>query len=423
MKYYLLVLGFALTSLLAKETELRTWKSTAGTSVEAVATDYDGETVTLVTKEDRKITLPASKLSAADREFLKGHFGDATTEEAEAGTPPKLDHPLGEIFGPVEVDSDSHMFMYLPKSLQDGIKAPVLYWTDPVGSQQGTLKRFIEAAELTGVVLAASVESRNGKAAGAIPGVTNGPVQVRDCQPYLAQNFPVDIERTFFSGASGGGATAFLNASKFPSAGAIVYIGYIRDGVKVPRKGAYVVAGGAQDYNRYMSALSAKNLGSSAIHRIYPGAHSGPPDEVCTENLITVYTLDLYRNREERSKEAALFEARLIPWLEKRVESDPASAIFYTDHLLNTCKLSGPSRGKIEKLHSTLTEKTEAVRYLEGFQALLKYSKSHLSKIGYGSKNGHNTPKLQKAAEKIAKNFSDVPKIRAIAEELAKGTK
>ncbi len=146
----------------APPTEMRAWKSTTGTSIEAKATAFADGVATLETAAGRTVQVPAAKLSEADRELLSSHFAGAPAGAASAGAPPSgLPHPLGSAVGPIKAPNGSYV-LYLPNSLKAGRKAPLLFFTDSGGGETGKLRRLMEGAEICGWIVAMSVESRNG---------------------------------------------------------------------------------------------------------------------------------------------------------------------------------------------------------------------------------------------------------------------
>ena len=87
---------------------------------------------------------------------------------------------------------------------------------------------------------------------------------------HLIGSLPVDPQRVYFTGGSGGGAMSFYNAARIPSAGAMPHIGYIPDDTTL-KGGDFFVINGATDYNRYTSAAAVKSFGKNAIHRFFVG--------------------------------------------------------------------------------------------------------------------------------------------------------
>lgn len=417
MKFLLLFLVSLLSLAAAEPTEVREWTSSVGSKIEGKAMSLSEGKVTLKTTAGRTLVLPLAKLSKEDGEFLLEHFKPEPVK-APIFEAPVLDYPLGEVVGPIQASDDSSYFLYLPKSLAAGADAPLFFFTGPNPSKKKTLERFISAAELTGMVLAASVESKNQTNAFEI---NNG--HTKNCLKHIKKSLPVDVERVFFSGTSGGGATSLYNASTIKCLGALPYIAYIPDGSSPPKKGFYYLASGAWDYNRYSSAGAAKKFKNRATHRMYSGGHTMGNSAIAEEGVIWLYTRHIYEKRSDFPEEATRFEVRLSAFLSELSEKNSQLAYFWTDHLLNLCEASGPVRPIIERLHSKLGSDPANVRYLAGRVALDNFSENVFAPVdGKGSLSEHTTPKIQKAAQELVNEYSDTPEIKEIAEELLKKT-
>src|SRR5690606_7421574 len=101
---------------------------------------------------------------------------------------------------------------------------------------------------------------------------------------HAIETLPVDGNRVYFTGGSGGGAMSFYNATRIKSAGAMPHIGYIPQD-STPKSGHFFVISGTNDYNRYASANAVEEIGKEAIHRYFVGPHHEGPDWLCTEGM------------------------------------------------------------------------------------------------------------------------------------------
>ena len=323
----------------------------------------------------------------------------------------------GETVGPIDAGGGSTYFVYLPKTLAEGSAAPVLFWTGAGKSSAKSLRGFLSAAELTGMVVACSVESKNQDNAFVI---NNG--HTERCLEHMEETLPIDPKRVFFTGSSGGGATAFYNADHIDCAGALPYIGYMPNG-KVPGNGDFFyVASGAWDYNRYLSAYAAEELGDKATHRLYPGGHRANTGDIGDEGLCWLYTRELYANGKDRAEERARFEHRFHQHLTEELSEKPHLAYFWTDHLLNLCEVEGQFGEVLKLLAEELAPDQQP--YLDGRKALEAFSEEYYAPLGAGggSKGGHTTPEIEAAAAALAEEFAGVPEIEEIAKELGKKT-
>lgn len=411
-----LTLGASL-HLPAEPTESRTWLSTAGTKLEAKATARDGQAITLVTDQGRTLTVQLSQLSDADQVFLKEHFGTSVPLAPESQAP-SLSEPLGQMIGPISADSDSSYFLYLPTTLVEGIDAPIIFWTGSGQSNQQQLQPFVEVAELTGMVLAASVESKNGTNAFEI---NNS--HTEDCLKDIKKKFPVDITRAFFSGSSGGGASAFYNASTLKSAGALPMVAYIPDGSKPTKKGFYYILGGARDYNRYSSARAAADLGARATYRMHAGGHGPAKEPAIFEGSLWLYTRHLYEQEDDFSAEISHFEPRLTTFLKDCAESNPHTAYFWTNHLLNSCQIDGNLKSFVSELHETLAQSDDNINWLAGHQALEALGENIFAteKVN-GSQSGHTSPAIESEVESLQQKYGSLTEIDRILQDLAQPT-
>lgn len=86
MKQRLASLMFGLGLMSSSFAEMRTWTSSAGTSIEAEYVKSDAQQVTLLLKNGKTNAVPLSKLSAADQDFIKAQASKATHASAPVAT-------------------------------------------------------------------------------------------------------------------------------------------------------------------------------------------------------------------------------------------------------------------------------------------------------------------------------------------------
>jgi acetyl esterase/lipase len=426
------ILGFTFLACLllaspltAGPTDERDWTSTAGTRVRAVATAVDGGSVHLKTSDGREIVVPLAKLVDADRELLRDHFkpGDAPATEAPAAggksrpLTTALAHPAGEASGPHEAGQGSTYFIYIPRSLKENRKAPLLLYTGAGGGQANSVKSHIKGAELNGWIVAASVESRNGNSFDV------NHEHARRCVEHLIKILPIDPDRVYFTGNSGGGAMAFINSARLRSAGAMPIIGYNSD-AKWAKNGHYYVLGGATDYNRYLSADGAAGARARGFHRIYPGAHAGAPEWILTESMTWLNG----RYLEDRKSGSSLADERLdweiamIAWIHELKSKEPHRAYDWCRFLRDTYKISGPNAATVSALAAELGKDPLNTRYAEGLDAINDFSAKYFTGLGSGSKFSHTTPKIESAAGKLMEKFAGVPHIDDVVKQIGQKT-
>lgn len=411
----------------AEPTVSREWVSSIGSKVTGSALSVKAGKVLLKLDSGRELTVPLDKLSAADQKFLTEHFGEeATSGETPVGAATGsgsafitdgLAQKIGEVVGPIDAGEGSQYFLYIPKTLRKGRLAPLMHVNDAGGGNARSMRGFIEGAEVCGWVLAASVQSKNGNATGQNFQFAKSNVK------HITETLPVNPERVYFTGGSGGGAMSFFNAASLPGAGSMPQIGYIPDNA-VPKGGDHMVCGGTTDYNRYASAAAVKVLGKGAIHRLYVGGHQGAPDWLRAEGIVWLNGRHLARDKRsgDLAAECLDYEAGVIEWIGKLSESEPHRAYHWCVFLKDEYKISGKNATILSAITTKLAGDSKNVSYVEGIGAISEFSEKHYSAQGSGSAFKHNTPKMVSDSEKLAQKYVGIPMIAEIVAELGKPT-
>lgn len=414
-----LILVSAITH--AEPTESREWVSVTGSKVTGSALSVKAGKALLKLADGRELTVPMDKLTTADQEFLTKHFGEVT-EEAAAGSGAEfitdgLSQKIGEVVGPIANGEGSNYFLYIPKTLRKGRLAPLMHVNDAGGGNANSVKGFIEGAEICGWILAASVESKNGNTTDKNHSFAKSNVK------HITDNLPVDPQRIYFTGGSGGGAMSFYNAAKLPGAGSMPQIGYIPDGA-VPKGGDHFVCGGATDFNRYTSANAAKTIGKGAIHRLYVAGHGGAPPWLRTEGIVWLNGRYLAKNKRsgDLAAESLDYETSMIEWIGKLSSSEPHRAYYWCVFLKDGYKISGANAASLGAIASKLATDGKNVSYAEGIEEINEFSEKHYAEVGSGSAFKHTTPKITSASEKLAVKYAGVPMIPEIFTEMGKPT-
>ena len=404
----------------AEWTEMRVWTSTSGSKVTAEASSLTNGQVTLETKSGKRITLSIRKLVEADQKFLEAHFSKEHDGNPSKGAKPDANLVTGKILGPIEADRDSSYYLYIPESLTSGIEAPLLLWTGGGGGKSDDLKRLINGAETIGMILAVSVEAKEG-------GEDQWPVSLahcKDCVRHITRTTPVDSDSIFYGGQKGGGAVAIHNAFKMGSAGTLTISGYISRWSDGSTKGHHFMAGPARCSSRYLTAHAAVTLGSTAMHWMFPGENGTGQQDITDFGLLWIYASHLYGEIAARREEKTQFEKRFLPWLKSLIEISPGEGLFFVNHLLEECPLSGEIKETMEGIQYKLNANVGALKYVKGRQATIEYSDDQLSGFGiqFEVMRNHITPKIEMSAKRLKKKYGELPELDRITEDLTQPT-
>lgn len=395
----------------AEPTAVRQWLSTAGTKIEAKVTAFDGTSATLETPTGRVLKVEADKLAPADRELLQTHFGKGTGIAASEAAPPvDLGQPLGTVVGPIETQG-SHYFLYLPKSLKAGRKAPLLFFTHSGGGDKGRMKPMLEGAEICGWIVAMSVESKNGM------DKSESVVHSKRCVEHLRKTLPIDPKRVYFSGISGGSREAFYNSSQMDSAGVLAIIaGGLPD--ELSRSKDYFFISGAFDFNRYDSSRTYAAVKSSSAFRFHPGKHHEGPATLVTEGMVWLESKARQKGKQTNGDE---FGLAAVSWAEGLKAKEPYRAAWWASRLSNS-GLAGQARMRAEALRKELASSPESIAYAKGLKDLEEFASDVLAEGPTSSAFDHTTDEIQSKADRLLKEHSATPQVKEIIEGLKQKT-
>jgi len=429
-----LLIGLAFlgaATLSAEPTAERSWKSTAGTEIKATALSLEAESVQFKTGEGRLLTVPLGKLAADDQAFLRKHFGMKESApapaEKKAGPAAGSGVPLlegglalsqGEKHGPIAVKGGSHYFAYLPKSLRQDRPAPLLFVTRAGGGKVNVLQDYVEPAERLGWIIAVSQESKNGS---GFPDQNHA--HAKRCVEHLTETLPVDEDRLYFTGGSGGGAMSWMNCAELRGAGAMPVVGYIPG--SAPKSGHFYTIGGATDYNRYLTAAAAEKYKKDALHRFYPGGHGGCPKGHYADGMAWLEGRFLGEHETDYAEHRLDYEAAMLKWIGKLQGSAPHKAYYWADFLLGKdYEVSGENRRTLEELHRELGSAEMNVRYAAGLAELDEFSAKEFASHGSGggSLMNHSTSGIKRASKRMAEKYAGVPEIEGVAKMLGEPT-
>lgn len=387
--------------------EPREWTEQAtGRKISAEFLALEGDQVKL-RMNGRELLVPVARLSEADQAYLKIIGGSAPMPGPEAApeeTGKKPAASAAKVIGPVETEGSTY-FYYIPASLKPGKRAPLIFYTGSGGGSAGTVKRMVEGAEICGWIAACSVESKNA--------VDNAQCVVHSerCVKHLIATQPVDPERLYFAGNSGGARVAYKNSKKLEGAGVLAIIAGAQKDEMVKSKHYFMISG-STDYNRYDTSGSFAELRKTAALRFHPGAHADGPDWMVTEGIVWLETA--WRQKQGTPPaEGDAFEAASSAWVKGMKSSAAHRAAWWSDFFQT--RFAGPEKAQMATMAKELGGSPENVAYMKGLVALEDYADSVLAPEGPYYKPGHTSAEIQRKADKILNEYGASPWIKEIA--------
>lgn len=376
-----------------------------GRKITAEFVSVEEDQVTLA-MNGKQFKLPVSRLSPEDQSFIKSSGAPPVVTEsaAPAGS--------GKVMGPIMAEGSSYYY-YVPLSLKQGNKAPLLFFTGSGGGDEGAIRRMIEGAEICGWIVACSVELRNGLSDDEYPKQTDR------CLKDLFKTQSIDQERVYFTGNSGGARAAFMNAKHFSAAGVLALIAGSKKGEISKSQNNFIVSG-ATDFNRYDTASAFAEFPKKSAYRMHPGAHSDGPDWLVTEGIVWLESMGVPKARQTAPSHET-FETAAIRWIEKMAATEPYRAAWWARFFKN--QGVGPKNvQKITSLDAEFSKSPVNLAYIKGISDIEDFAFEVLAVGNFASVFEHTTPDIQRKADKLLQNHADTPWIKEIAAALKNPT-
>lgn len=217
-----------------------------------------------------------------------------------AGQTPEI--PKGQIVEKLVCasDLDQSYALYLPSNYSSERKWPVLYAFDPGARGKVPVERYREAAEEYGWIIVGSNNSRNGALQ---PSVDAWKAILKDTQA----RFPIDDERAYLTGLSGGARLAIYFATRCQDCIA----GVIASGAGFPvgitpspaQHFALFSTTGIEDFNfSEVKGLDDALTRAGMVHRteVFAGRHEWPPPPVAIEAVEWMELLAMKTGKRQR---------------------------------------------------------------------------------------------------------------------------
>lgn len=356
------------SSLHAEPTQVREWTAITGHKLEGKALQVSNGKVQFERENGSKLAVDLAKLSSEDQAFLKEHFSlleAPNPSEADlpaAGEPAdNLPHPLGEVIDNVQATEKWSYMLYLPKSLRKDEEYPVLFLMDPGGGNIKAVNRYLQGAERNGWIIAHSKQSKNG--------FSQSQVAIDAMIEHVTDELPIDENRMYTTGFSGGSRMAFNTAQKHKKIAGVIPCGAGGN----PGSSKQVVYGvcGTNCFNRSDMANSFRGIKSKdSVLRYFPGRHSWANGELFEDAITHLNGIFLIKNARKYPEPHKRFLSQVMELVNQNQESNPMRAILWTDYLQQRDqKPSG-----LETAHTKLSEDPANLRYLEGLSGVHQFA-------------------------------------------------
>ncbi|MBT7067585.1 MAG: hypothetical protein HN919_14895 [Verrucomicrobia bacterium] len=265
---------WAITTVIGAGEKVRTWTSVNGATLDARYMQTRGSAALLQKPDGKTVQISLGSLSAEDRAYVR----NLALKQYGAEPPPPANYkvPIGTITPVITCRREPawSYHLYLPSNFNLSRKWPVMFVMSPGGGQAGGLKRYVPGAEQNGWILAISVQSKNG--------FEQSDTAVSAMVDDVLEQQPIDTERLYASGFSGGARMAFATAEAYKKKD---FAGILPCGAGGARaslwKGTDIYGlCGSNCFNRWDMACTKKTLSNEYYLWFFPGAHAwaGPVD-------------------------------------------------------------------------------------------------------------------------------------------------
>ncbi|MBN2684229.1 MAG: hypothetical protein JXR40_03020, partial [Pontiellaceae bacterium] len=229
---------------------------------------------------------------------------------------------------------------------------------------------------------------------------------------HIIKTLPVDDDRLYFTGNSGGAAMAFYNYDNLNGCGLMPNIGY-NPGVPVPKGDCFFI-NGAYDYNRYTSASARQDVGKTATQRYFNGGHQDAPGWIMIDGMVWLEGRYLAKKGKKLPKEQLAYENSVIKWIGELTEDEPWRAFYWAQFLEEELTLSSQNEGKVKDLARRLGAVRTNQLYVEALEELDEFAVDELASFGTGAMFEHSDPHLVAVCQDLLGKYKGVAPIEEI---------
>ncbi|QQL45525.1 hypothetical protein [Sulfuriroseicoccus oceanibius] len=387
------------SSVISAPTASRTWTSSQGTQIAAVAHGIDAGDVILESATGDLLRVPLEKLSPADQQFLEQHFKGAPAQapgEASNSTPTQ--QPKGTFIDEIPAGEMTYLVAYVPGSALPDTKLPTVCYITQTTAQTKHLKRLARGAEIAGWPVVMNTEAKGSLMKSAAPDLA---------ESWLAsmeENLPVDPERLFGAGyGSGMDALMLLHKKIGRFQGYISFCGELNgSGGAVPV--SYCSVGINTAGRKSVSKGFDKKAPKGSLLRLTDaGRKNGNPDDY--EDAFVFMAAHYYSNEGvSRSAEVRGFVDRALSKVESLAPDNTERAILWL-HWLRPVRMTEAQKARF-KSQWTACENEETQRYIEGLDLMQRFATRELADAG-PSTDEESRNKLQKKIDRLTEQLED----------------
>lgn len=356
--------------LLAGPTESRDWTAKSGHTVEGRALSLSDGQVQLEKADGKTIRVPLEKFTDEDQATLRDHFGIKAPDPAagpEVTPADDLPHPLGQTTGEIDAGGGWSYFLYLPKSLAKGEKHPVMFIMNPGGGGAGTCNRYIPGAERNRFILAVSRQSKNG--------FGESQTAIDAMIKHVSETLPVDEDRLYTSGFSGGSRMALQTATRNGDIAGVLACG-AGGGVGNAKQVVYGLCG-SNCFNRTDMAHSFKGYRNrDGLLRYFPAKHAWGDEELVEDGMSHLNGVFLLSNSRDYPDATARYVHDMMTLVRDAKDTNPLRAFMWTS-FLNEHKAEAPG---LAGLHDELDSPGNRL-YVEGLAEIEEFAEKTLGDI------------------------------------------
>ncbi len=399
-----LVVVLTLTGV-ARGDEMRTWTSTQGETIEAKLIEQNQQYVILENEEGQRAKMRLHVFSEADRSYLR----DRRLQPEIAPLPPAENYklPLGKVTDEIKCGNRERWsyHLYLPSFFNPTREWPVLFVMSPGGGSPGTLNRYVNGAEKNGWMLAVSRQSKNGfdKSEEAVLAM------IED----VRAKHPVDEDRMYSSGFSGGARMAFVVAKQLkrePLAG-VLACGAGGNPASVDRGTVVYGLSGTNCFNRWDMACTHEKLRNDDSRLwFFPGNHEWANAELIFDGMCWLngcYLKDARTSNANAKKEKYRYTMMMLEHIRGLIEDNPERA-YRLARFMDDFDVPREFTGDLRSILAALRQKPAIKEYDKAEKAMYDLASEYFATNPMDYRNNNCPEKLTKDAEKLAQKYKDL---------------